>query len=46
MSQARPDFLDSPYFVGEYGNWHLLPGAPPEVVKDFNEYMEQDDAVN
>ena len=39
MSQARPDFADSPYFVTEPGNWHLKPGAPKEVKKEFQEYM-------
>lgn len=35
-SVKRPDFIDSPYFVGEPDNWHLKPGAPKEVVKEFN----------
>jgi len=39
MIGARPDFLDSPYFVMEEDNWHLKPGAPAEIVKEFNEYM-------
>jgi len=42
MSRVRPSFLDSPYFVAEPGNWHLLPGAPEEVVKEFEEYMKGD----
>ena len=40
MMGSRPDFLDSPFFVMEEDNWHLLPGAPEEVVKEFNEYMK------
>ena len=36
-----PDFMKSPYFVPEFGNWHLKEGAPEEVVKEFNEYMER-----
>lgn len=24
----------------EEDNWHLLPGAPEEVIKEFNEYMK------
>lgn len=38
-SMVRPDFMDSPYFVMEFDNWHLLPDAPPEVVKEFDEWM-------
>lgn len=40
MSVTRPDFIDSPYFVGEEGNWHLKEGAPEDVVKEFEEYMK------
>lgn len=39
-SVKRPDFIDSPYFVGEPDNWHLKPGAPKEVVREFNEFMK------
>ena len=42
MIGARPDFMDSPYFVCEEDNWHLLPGAPESVVKEFEEYMKAD----
>lgn len=38
----RPDFFNSPYFVPEPDNWHLKPGAPPEIVKEFEEYMKRD----
>lgn len=38
-TMTRPKFIDSPYFVMEFGNWHLKPGAPEEVVKEFNEWM-------
>ena len=38
-----PNFLDSPYFVEEPGNWHLLPGAPEEVKKEFEEFMRESD---
>lgn len=37
---TAPKFMDSPYFVMEAGNWHLKPGAPKEVVEEFEEYME------
>lgn len=39
-SFRRPDFVDSPFFVDEPGNWHLKPGAPADVVKEFNEFLE------
>ena len=42
MMGEAPKFYDSPYFVDEPGNWHLKPGAPEEVVKEFNEYMKDD----
>lgn len=38
---TRPNFIDSPYFVMEFGNWHLLSDAPPEVVKEFDEWMAE-----
>ena len=38
-----PKFYDSPYFVDEPGNWHLKPGAPEEVVKEFQSFMEAQD---
>lgn len=40
MSIAMPEFAKSPYFVPEEDNWHLKEGAPEEVVKEFEEYME------
>jgi SH3-like domain-containing protein len=36
----KPNFIDSPYFVPEFDNWHLKPGAPEEVVKEFDEWMK------
>lgn len=42
MIFIRPNFLDSPFFVDEVDNWHLLPGAPPEVVAEFEEFMRSD----
>lgn len=35
-----PKFYDSPFFVDEPGNWHLKPGAPEEVVKEFENFMK------
>lgn len=43
--QIRPNFMDSPFFVMEFGNWHLLPGAPQEVIDEFNEYMQEDELL-
>lgn len=39
-SFRRPDFIDSPFFIEDPGNWHLKPGAPADVVKEFEEFME------
>lgn len=39
MSGALPKFMSSPYFVPEPDNWHLLPGAPEEIVKEFEAFM-------
>lgn len=39
MIGGRPSFMDSPYFVMEEDNWHLKEGAPAELVKEFNDYM-------
>ncbi|WP_433958548.1 hypothetical protein [Cytobacillus horneckiae] len=44
MASHEPNFIKSPYFVAEPGNWHLKPGAPAEVVKEFNEFMQEDEA--
>ena len=37
---TAPKFINSPYFVMEADNWHLKPGAPQEVVEEFEEFME------
>lgn len=39
MITSKPNFIDSPFFVEEKGNWHLKDGAPQEVVEEFNEFM-------
>ena len=41
-----PKFFDSEWFVMEFGNWHLKEGAPEEIVKEFEEYMKQDDEAD
>ncbi|WP_028402979.1 hypothetical protein [Ectobacillus panaciterrae] len=40
MPRIRPDFMKSPFFVDEPGNWHLKPGAPKEMQEEFEEYMQ------
>jgi hypothetical protein len=35
MIGNKPKFYDSPFFVPDPGNFHLLPGAPKEVVDEF-----------
>lgn len=40
MIHSRPNFIDSPFFVGEPGNWHLKPGAPKEVQKEFERFRQ------
>ena len=42
MSIEKPDFYDSPFFVAEPGNWHLKPGAPKEIKKEFEKLMKND----
>lgn len=37
-----PKFYESPYFVDEPGNWHLKPGAPEEIRKEFEAYMREE----
>lgn len=39
MTQTQPKFFNSPFFVMEQDNWHLKPGAPESVRKEFDEYM-------
>jgi hypothetical protein len=40
MAEARPEFMDSPYFVDEPGNWHLKTDAPDKLKKEFENYMQ------
>ncbi|MEA4812262.1 MAG: hypothetical protein VB108_06805 [Anaerolineaceae bacterium] len=40
-TMKRPSFMDSSYFVLEPNNWHLLPGAPKEIVEAFNAFMKE-----
>lgn len=47
MYVNRPKFLDSPFFgTDENHNYILKPGAPPEVEREFKEYMDaQNDPI-
>ena len=38
---SKPEFIDSPFFYTDDEGFHLKDGAPPEVVKEFNEFMEE-----
>lgn len=44
-TMTQPKFIDSPYFVPEFDNWHLKPGAPEEVVKEFEEWLAAYEAL-
>lgn len=37
----KPDFVDDPHFYIDDEGFHLRDGAPPEVVAEFEEFMEQ-----
>lgn len=43
---SKPKFTDSLYFVPETDNWHLKPGAPEDVVKEFEEFMNAQKEMN
>lgn len=36
-----PKFMSSEWFVPEPDNWHLKPGAPKEIVDEFEAYMKE-----
>lgn len=40
MSSVKMNFVNSGYFVPEQDNWHLKEGAPEEIKKEFEEYMQ------
>jgi hypothetical protein len=40
LPRIRPDFTKSPYFVDEPGNWHLKEGAPQELQRELEQYLE------
>lgn len=39
MPSLRPDFTKSPYFIDEPGNWHLKPGAPKQLQRELESYL-------
>ena len=46
MSVVAPKFITSEYFVDEPDNWHLKPGAPAEVQKEFDDWMKMQQEAN
>jgi len=44
MVSKKPSFIDSPYYVSKPGGGYLKPGAPAEVQREFNEFMQGDEA--
>ncbi|MGG5254010.1 hypothetical protein ACQYAD_11000 [Neobacillus sp. SM06] len=40
MPRIRPNFMSSPYFVDEPGNWHLKEGAPKEMQTELEQYLQ------
>ena len=46
MSVKAPKFIDSKYFVDEPDNWHLKPGAPVDVQKEFDAWMAEQQEAN
>jgi len=46
MIGSEPNFASSEYFVDDKDNWHLLDGAPAEIVKEFNEFMNEERLYN
>lgn len=43
MSKMIPKFFESEFFVMEVFNWHLKDGAPEDVKKEFEDYMNNKD---
>jgi len=39
MQADKPLFFDSPYFE-ILPEWHILPGAPQEIIDSFNDWMK------
>ncbi|WP_299088557.1 hypothetical protein [uncultured Metabacillus sp.] len=40
MPEKLPEFVKSVYFVDEPGNWHLKPGAPEELKREFKHFLD------
>lgn len=40
MASAKPKFIDSPY----YKDGKLQPGAPADLVREYKEFLEGDEA--
>lgn len=46
MIGLEPNFMSSPFFVCEPDNWHLKPGAPEDVKKQFDAFMKSHELNN
>lgn len=34
-----PKFIESEFFVSDFGNWHLKEGAPEDIKEEFEAFM-------
>lgn len=41
MSVQAPKFSIDPHFYVDDDGFHLMPGAPDEIQKEFDEFMEE-----
>lgn len=46
MSCTQPMFMLSPYFIEDEKGWHLKPGAPQDVIDDYEEFMREEEGIN
>ncbi|HZK55444.1 MAG TPA: hypothetical protein VFC84_14770 [Desulfosporosinus sp.] len=35
-------FMRTPYFISDEQGWRLKPGAPQDVIDDYEEFMRDD----
>ena len=40
MKKPVPKFISSPYFIMKPGKWKLKPGAPKDIIEEFEQYMD------
>lgn len=41
MIGSEPKFASSEYFIDDKDNWKLLPGAPADIVEEFDKFMAE-----